>query len=451
MGRKEISCFSSVKRAFSLQSRNKRKQKWKKWLGKQRSLKQKSTSETRSRSTQCHAQRPQIQTNGIVRPITRTRFTGNSREEVSAIKIQTAYRGYQARRELRSLRGLVRLRSLVESAAVKGQTTNTLQIMQGMSRVQSQINSRRIRMLEENQVLQRQLLRKRAKELEGLQASIIYPIGFLEFDMCYRISIGIHALNVVQKGEDWNHSSQSKEQIEARLLSRYEASMRRERAMAYSFSQQQKWKKSARTTNQLFMDPTNPQWGWSWFDRWVAARPESKTQKEFTNDHSSLKDARLNFAGNAVAKSYVRQQLNFDKPISACYSKLNSPRSHQSPSTPLSKARKFKPPSGGESLFSMDYDSKSMFSMDSELNRKQTIAGSSVRDDESLVSSPSVPRYMTTTRSAKAKLHTQRPFSMKKGPLEKGSAGYAKKRLLGPPMLDSTSIADNSVIDIPVN
>lgn len=83
------------------------------------------------------------------------------------------FKPFKARKALQALRGLVRLKSLVESAAVKRQTTNTLRTMQGMSRVQSLINSRRIRMLEENQVLQRQLLRKRAKELESLQASII--------------------------------------------------------------------------------------------------------------------------------------------------------------------------------------------------------------------------------------------------------------------------------------
>lgn len=39
-------------------------------------------------------------------------------------------------------------------------------------------------------------------------------------------------------GEDWNDSLQSKEQIEVNLLHKYEAAMRRERALAYSFSHQ---------------------------------------------------------------------------------------------------------------------------------------------------------------------------------------------------------------------
>lgn len=39
-------------------------------------------------------------------------------------------------------------------------------------------------------------------------------------------------------GENWNDSVQSKEQIEAKLLSKYDATMRREKAQAYSFSHQ---------------------------------------------------------------------------------------------------------------------------------------------------------------------------------------------------------------------
>ena len=39
-------------------------------------------------------------------------------------------------------------------------------------------------------------------------------------------------------GDEWDDSLQSKEQIEANLLSKYEAAMRRERTLAYSFSHQ---------------------------------------------------------------------------------------------------------------------------------------------------------------------------------------------------------------------
>lgn len=41
-----------------------------------------------------------------------------------------------------------------------------------------------------------------------------------------------------QMGEEWDDSLQSKEQVEAKLLNKYEAAMRRERALAYAFTHQ---------------------------------------------------------------------------------------------------------------------------------------------------------------------------------------------------------------------
>ncbi|KAJ9559072.1 hypothetical protein OSB04_013686 [Centaurea solstitialis] len=315
------------------------------------------------------------------RPTELTRYSGKSVEEVAAIRIQTTFRGYLARRALRALRGLVRLKTLVEGPTANRQTANTLKCMQNLSRVQCQINSRRIRMSEENQALQRQLLQKQAKEIDSLQMT-----------------------------EDWNDSLQSKEQIEAKLLSKYEATMRRERAMAYSFSHQP-WKKSSRPTNLLFMDPTNPQWGWSWLERYMAGRKyETKGEK----DQSSVKNG-INITGIEIAKSYARRHLN------------------STPSTPRSTtgvvgvaSRKFKRRPGPRAVGpGPDDDARSVFSVQSEMNRRHSIAGSSVRDDESMDSSPSVPGYMSQTKSAKAK---SKGHSML-GPVENNGEGTPEKEL----------------------
>ncbi|KAK6159514.1 hypothetical protein DH2020_006828 [Rehmannia glutinosa] len=322
----------------------------------------------------------------VVRLTTVSKFAGKSVEEISAIKIQTAFRGYLARRALRALRGLVRLKSLVDGPTVKRQTANTLKCMQTLSRVQSQIQSRRIRMLEENRALQRQLLQKRAKELESLR---------------------------------------------------------------------QTWKKSSKSTNLLFMDPTNPHWGWSWLERWMAARPwETQT----TPDKESIKST-----GGEITKSFARHQLNSDNNPSSPASQ--KPPTHHSPFTPSKSAssvvvaRKLKPASPRGSAISQDDDSRSTFSVQSERNnRRHTIGGgSSVRDDESLASSPSVPSYMVPTQSAKAKSKLPSPLGMENGNTtpEKGSAGSAKKRLSfpasparprrhsGPPKVETSSVAEN--------
>lgn len=80
--------------------------------------------------------------------------------------------GFQARRSLRAMRGLARLKTLIQSQSVKRQAATTLQCMQTFSRLQSQVRARRIRMSEENQALQRQQQQKREKELEKLQAAV---------------------------------------------------------------------------------------------------------------------------------------------------------------------------------------------------------------------------------------------------------------------------------------
>lgn len=349
----------------------------------------------------------------VVRLTTVSHYSGKSNEDIAAITIQTAFRGYMARRALRALRGLVRLKSLIQGQSVKRQAATTLKCMQTLARVQSQIRARRIRMSEENQALQRQLQQKHEKELEKLRTSM---------------------------GEDWNDSTQSKEQVEAKMQSRQEAAMRRERALAYSFSHQQMWKNSSKSPNSTFMDPNNPHWGWSWLERWMAARPWESRSAVDQSDRASVKSAASRaISVGEITKAYSRHVLNQDKP-SPTGQKSSRPQSRQSPSTPPSKApssssvvarRMTQSPKG--SGWSGDDESRSMLSVQSERFRRHSIAGSSVRDDESLASSPAVPSYMTPTKSAKLKSRLQSPLgSEKNGTPDKASAGTVKKRLSFP-------------------
>lgn len=92
----------------------------------------------------------------------------------------------QARRALRALRGLVRLKSLIQGQSVKRQATTTLRCMQTLARVQSQIRARRIRMSEENQALQRQLQQKHERELERLTTSVSF-LPFSSVNLLYQL------------------------------------------------------------------------------------------------------------------------------------------------------------------------------------------------------------------------------------------------------------------------
>ncbi|KAJ0816342.1 putative IQ motif, EF-hand binding protein [Helianthus annuus] len=314
----------------------------------------------------------------VVRLTSTAHSSSKSAEETAAIKIQAAYRGHLARRALRALRGLGRLRSVVQGQSVKRQATSTLKCMQTLARVQSQIRSRRVRMSEENKVVQ-QLLLKHEKELNNIRSSL---------------------------GDTWDDSRKSKEETEASLRRKHEAAVRRERTLAYAHTHQQMWKNNTKSPNPTFLDSNNPHWGWNWLERWMAARP------------------------------WETQSIPDKEPS---VGESNKPVTCQSPSTPPTRARSSSSRSRvmpESQKGSVDGDARSFYSVQSDRNKRHSVA-SSACDDKSVESSPVLPNYMASTESAKARsrmaspIHSPSPLgSGRKGGSEKGSVtGSAKKQL----------------------
>ncbi|KAK6911993.1 IQ motif, EF-hand binding site [Dillenia turbinata] len=69
----------------------------------------------------------------------------NGREKWAAVKIQTVFRGYLARKALRALKGLVKLQALVRGYLVRKRATATLHSMQALIRAQAAVRSQRAR------------------------------------------------------------------------------------------------------------------------------------------------------------------------------------------------------------------------------------------------------------------------------------------------------------------
>ncbi|XP_042003574.1 protein IQ-DOMAIN 1-like [Salvia splendens] len=360
----------------------------------------------------------------VVRLTAAAHGSGKTREEIAAVKIQAALRGHLERRALKPLRGHARLKSLIEGQLVKRQATSALKHMQMLGRMQSEVRAGRNRKPDEKLSIQKQIQQKHQREAEKLNTSI---------------------------GEDWDDSMQSKEQIEANLHHRYEAAIRRERALAYAYTHQQTWRASSNSANQTFMDPSNPHWGWSWLERWMANRPHENgnaASKEQNSDHNSVKSR----VSHSVS---VSVDLKMQSPAAQ---KQSRPPSRQSPSTPKSKITphsKFRPASP-KGTNGTDDDSKSIRSARSDRCRRHSIAGSSVRDDESITSShAALLGYMASTESTRAKSRVASPVGGEIGRTpEKGAVGSAKKRLSfsgspayprrhsGPPRVDISPMKD---------
>ncbi|XP_072976375.1 protein IQ-DOMAIN 12-like [Typha angustifolia] len=243
--------------------------------------------------------------------------------EVAAIKIQTAFRGYLARRALRALKGLVRLQALVRGQAVRRQTAITLKGLQSLMKIQSHARATRVKTADN---LQDFYAQRKMREARGPKT--------------YE--------------RNWDSSTLSKEEIKAMLKTREEASLKRVRALQYASSHQEGLN-ARRQFISKDLDDLNGRW--TWLDQWVGS-----------------------------------QQLDKDIPEIRSVKRTPDSKMHGSDSfRPLDSSNKHKEEVQFKYLARRSFDRSSQ---------------TSLRDDDSLTSSPYFPGYMASTASAKARFRS---------------------------------------------
>jgi hypothetical protein len=164
-------------------------------------------------------------------------------EDWAATRIQNAFRRYKARKTLRCLKGIKRLRIIGQSNPVNKQTSATLSYIQSWNKLQAELINRRAFMVTEG--------RNRKKKQENQ----------------VKLDAKLQNLQV-----EWNGGSKNMDEMLAKIHVREEAAVKRERAMAYAFNHQ--WRaRSATSLGNFNYGVGDHGWGWSWMDRWIAARP----------------------------------------------------------------------------------------------------------------------------------------------------------------------------------
>ncbi|XP_062185911.1 protein IQ-DOMAIN 6-like [Phragmites australis] len=185
------------------------------------------------------------------------------RQEWAAVRIQTAFRAFLARRALRALRGIVRLQALVRGRRVRQQLAVTVKCMNALVRAQERARDRRSRI-----------------SADGRDAHDVLD------ERSYR------ADPVKEAEAGWCDSQGTVDDLRSKIHMRHEGAVKRDRAIAYALSHQRSSSHSGRPSSpavSLRNHGTNrSDHNWSYLEGWMTTKPwENRLMEQTNTEHST--------------------------------------------------------------------------------------------------------------------------------------------------------------------
>ncbi|XP_073133095.1 protein IQ-DOMAIN 18-like [Henckelia pumila] len=348
--------------------------------------------------------------------LTQPTYNAASFKQHSAAKvIQTAFRGYLARRALAALKGIVKLQALIRGQNVRKQANMTMKCMQALLRVQARVRDQRVRLSHDGG----------RRSMPGETNRSMYLK-----DIRNRRSMSRDGSWAT---DEWRDCPSTLEELDDIVKARNEAESTREKTLAFAFSQQNKiWDSHRNPYNEGEKELENRE---GYLDKWTTATKQWEMSSRASTDHrrDSFKTVEMDsqkttstYSSTNARKSSCQSPLHRQSiPHAAVSSHHRSSSLHnitQSPITP-SVVSKPRPPQVRSSSPRCLRDESSY----------STANTPSLRSSMPCSNNTMMPNYMASTESAKARIRShsaprQRPST----PDRDRGGGSAKKRLTYP-------------------